>query len=529
MDARTIEAQWSSDDADRKPTLDRARLCASLSLPWILPDEGHEEDQRHPDNYQSIGSKGVSNMASIATVSMFPGGPWFQLALNESILYDPTEPEENKTAASNYLLLLQLWMQARLEGAGIALKHNRMHPGFRTVMLGQMKQVLATGDALIRLDDDYRLTPFRRDMYVTRRDMDGAVVYHITKQEIDPLALTEEERDRVQLHESWLEGKTYKERKQPLFTRVEWHPQSKKWVISQEVNKRSVRDDYEERICPLITMSYHLTVGENYGRGVIEENLGDMKTLDDLELRILDFAEIASRHMIATGHDADSVPDSEFAQKTGSRIRGLDVNNGVIRNAAFLKVDKVNDFTVVLQATQRKREDLGKAMLLGSETIRDAERVTAREVGENIRELQGATGGMFIPLADSVQGQLVRRMLFQVQKNNEVALPQWIEKFVDIRPLTGMAALSRQQEIQDVLNVTQIATQLGPEAIQKLNVGLLIEKLLQYQGHYIPDLVRSDEQLAEMRQQHMQEALAMSAGEKAVEVAGNAAQESTSA
>src|SRR5574343_426501 len=75
-----IASQYATDDGQRTELLDRARLCAALSKPWLLPPVGHLASSKLPEAYQSLGSRGLATMEGKMLLALFPPDqPWFTL------------------------------------------------------------------------------------------------------------------------------------------------------------------------------------------------------------------------------------------------------------------------------------------------------------------------------------------------------------------------------------------------------------------------------------------------------------------
>ena len=69
--------------ADRDSYLDRARECAELTIPSLLPYEGFTYSNDLYQPYQSVGSRGVNNLASKLLLLLFPpNSPFFRLAID---------------------------------------------------------------------------------------------------------------------------------------------------------------------------------------------------------------------------------------------------------------------------------------------------------------------------------------------------------------------------------------------------------------------------------------------------------------
>ena len=79
-DPPTIESRFKADDSDRQGSLEEARLAAALSKPWVLPPQGQNANDPLPRNYQSVGSRGSTNLVGRLLLALYPPNlPWFIL------------------------------------------------------------------------------------------------------------------------------------------------------------------------------------------------------------------------------------------------------------------------------------------------------------------------------------------------------------------------------------------------------------------------------------------------------------------
>jgi hypothetical protein len=71
--------------ADREIYLDRARECSELTLPALITPEGFSSATDLYQPFQSIGARGVNNLASkLMLLLLPPNAPFFRLAMDTS-------------------------------------------------------------------------------------------------------------------------------------------------------------------------------------------------------------------------------------------------------------------------------------------------------------------------------------------------------------------------------------------------------------------------------------------------------------
>lgn len=507
-----IAKEWGTADGKRKGRLERIKELAALTKPWILPyyDDDHTSDNDDLDlidQYQSLGPRGITNLEGQMLGTLFPvDEPFVILALPEAVKADPKVTYEEIEEQEQKLFLRTLVAMAALEEANID-EAGDTPLGFRTAKRQALSQILVTGDVLERLDDDLRLTVFRADNYTTDRDTTGRVLCHMVREHKDLGELTQDQVAKLHLSTEEIRKLSPGERCKPLYTMVKWQPWSKTWVITQEINGHEIASS-EETVSPYFSTPFELTAGENYGRGFTEQNRGDLRSLNDLTMRMLDFAAAASRiHPVIDG--ASEIREKDLNKPSGTPFRGR-VVNGVVQDLGFMKVDKMADFQVVAATRDAIRKDLGAAMLLENESVRDSERTTAFEVREVvIRQLQGALGGFYAPVADRQQKPMARRLFHVLEKKKVLLpLPAGTSRIV---MHTGIAALSRAAKAAKVIGFADIMAKLGDATLGELNLGVLVSYLARLQSINVPGLIKTPDEKEAERQTAVRNAAAAQA------------------
>lgn len=522
---KTIQSRFDSYSNVDGVVLDRARLCARYTKPHILPPKETTPDNLLPQGFQSEGPLGTTNLEGKMLLALFPPDqPWFEMGLDGDIQYDERFEAERKQNWANLLWLREMLVQSLLESAGVDGSGNRRPAGFRSQIRAALSQLIITGDTLFQITDDYRIKVFNRQQYVTRRDSCGDVLEHAIKECVDPLSLTEEQFRRSGLDMEGLKEKSPLDRLTDVYTHVEWHPRSKKWVTRQEINKNEILDKpLEEEISSLVSVPFDLVNGEHYGRGYIEPNLGTLRTLDVLTERSIHFGCLASQSQTFVDR-ACMVRDEDFKKPPGSVIRGARVVGGQVQDIALFKADNVADFSVVNAVVERQAKNASRAFLMESETQPRGERVTAYQISRIAMELDGAMGGLYAPVADYMQVPIVRRVNYQIERD-VLGMPLPKDGY-KVRALTGIAALGRATSRDRLLTFAQALAAIPPQAMPFINVGVFAQVLARYNNLYEPGLVKSEQE----RQAEMQQAIAaqtqLAAGQKAVDVAGNVAEAS---
>jgi hypothetical protein len=478
MSNNSAKARYEALRFKREVFLSRARRCAELTIPSVLPPAGISASAPMHEPYQGIGSRGVTNISSrLATALLPPGITSFRLSVAPKVLLKATELIVPKEVELN-LAKSELLIQSEIERSGWRAPTNL------TVQL-----LVVTGNALEQVLPDNRIRTYRLDQYVVARDPTGIVLEIVIEERISPLALPPEAQSLV----------PQKAKNNPmdlveLYTHVKRTPKGS-YSVYQEVEGKKVPGSVGvyKKNCPFMAYRWNLVPGEDYGRGKVEEHIGDLRSLEGLEKAILDGAAVAARNLIFVKPNA-----------TGGNLKSkiAKANNGdvIVANPddiAGFKFENVQALQLAAQHAATLRQQLAEAFLLNSSIQRDAERVTAYEVRKMAEELEGNLGGIYSMLSQDMQAPRLQRLIMQMQSKDE--LPDWPDDMISPIITTGLEALGRERDIERVRVAGELVTGLGPEAAEYADTPVLLAKGLTALG--LPAAVRSEEKVRELRQQ----------------------------
>lgn len=521
-----VEALFASDDNKRQANLGAARTAASLTIRTSCPPKDWDDNTPLPQNFQSLGARCISNVVGKTLLNTFsPDRPWILQELAADVLYDPTVSEQQLQAWQQILFKQDLLILATIESANYSHEQGDLL-GFWTIQRQALAQIFVTGDLLQRMDSEYRLTNFRRDNYVTKRNDSGAVCYHVTKEGKDPLELSDEQLKKCGLDAAKLAEKKYHERCLYLYTHVEFQPRGKNWVIRQEFNGH-VFNVSQEPITNHFSCPYDLAPGANYGVGLTENNMGDLEAFDALNESTRNFAVAASKINPILDPGSDLVPkdleDAQSGDVLSDRVEG-----GRPKHIAMLQSDKLSDFSIVMKTMEVIRSDLGKAFLLDSESVRQSERTTLGEVEQvTLAEATGNQGGVLAPVQDKMQLPLffrARHQLRMEKRDGRPKLPTLSDKAVSVRVLSGIQALARAAKAGRLIKFAEVAQELDPNG-QYINKDVLFDVLARMQGISEPGMIYTPDERAALRQQAMKEAAQAAAAQQAIQSTGAIAEQ----
>lgn len=526
---RTIKDLFAACDADRQGILETVRECARLTDHSLLPPKDHDSNQPLPGNYQSDGSQGLTALSGKVMLQAFPPGkPWVKQDLDAKVMFDPNVSDEQKIALQEALFVEDMILTSLIEKAG-GTGGNDNVTGFYANVNSFFRQAIGTGDALCRVDDDFQLTVFRRDQYVTVRDTAKRVLCHIVKERQDPFGLPDKEQTRLWSEHADIKAKKTedytRDRQVDVYTLVEWDAANKRWATKREVDlngKTVVVGEYTDEVTPYISCYWSLDAGEHYGRGLIEQNMGSLKSLDMLSMYILDFCDLASKaHFVVDS--ASDFDEKNLERPSGAIYRGR-VRDGVVTDVAILRTDKSNEFMIAKDGLEITRANFGRASLSSTGAVRNSERTTAFEIDNtSLQELQNATSGFFASLADQFQMPLYRRVKWMARSKGLINT-DYDQKGIKPVILTGLQDIASKVRFQSMLTLKDLAQGLGDTALARINMDTLLESAARFLGVWEPGLIKSREQMQAEIEQAMQLAARQHATETAITTAGKVAE-----
>ena len=129
--------------------------------------------------------------------------------------------------------------------------------------------------------------------------------------------------------------------------------------------------------------------GEDYGRGYVEEFLGDLKSLEGLSQSLVESAAASSKVVFMIR------PNSVTKKRDLALTRNGDIITGSRDDVSVLQTDKQYDLRVVQESIRALEERMSFAFLLHTAIQRDAERVTAQEIRYMAEQLETSMGGIY--------------------------------------------------------------------------------------------------------------------------------------
>jgi hypothetical protein len=409
---------------------------------------------------------------------------------------------------------------------------------FRNGIFQALKNLLITGNSLLYLPDEGGMRVFKLDRYVVKRDPMGNVTHIAVKETVAPMMLPESVREEVYRQE--------KENSCDLYTAIV--REGDKYKVYQDVKGMLIEEsmgEYPIDKSPWLPLRYTQIDGEDYGRGFVEEYLGDLKSLEALTKAIVEGSaagfveeylgdlkslEALTKAIVEGSAAAAKVlfmvnPNGTTRARTLAEAPNGAIVQGSEGDVSVLQLNKFNDFRTA-QATMNGITDrLSQAFLLTSGVVRDAERVTAEEIRMLSQELEAALGGLYSLLSQELQLPIVSRLMDKMSKSKR--LPKIPKDIVKPTIVTGVEALGRGNDLNRLDMFLAGANQIvGPQAVtQYLNVSDYFKRRATALGIETEGLIKTEEEIQQAMQQAQMMEMAQKLGAPAVAPAINAAQE----
>jgi len=458
----------------RSQFLDTAVECSKLTIPYLIQrDEFRVTHQTLKQPWQSVGAKGVVTLASKLMLSLLPPQTtFFKLQVRDDKLGTELPAEIRSELDLSFAKMERMVMDS------IASSSDRV------VVHQALKHLVVGGNALIFMGEE-GLKHYPLNRYVVDRDGNGNVIEIVTKELINKQLLPDDilkdpptVMDESFAHEDDVE----------VYTHVRLD--NNRWLWYQEVyGKKIPKSDSKapKDASPWLVLRFNSVDGENYGRGRVEEFLGDLKSLDALAQSLVEGSAAAAKVVFVVSPSSTTKAQTLAKAGNGAIVQGRPDDIGVIQ------VGKTADFSTAMTMMQQLERRLAEAFLIL--TVRQSERTTAEEVRLTQLELEQQLGGLFSLLTVEFLLPYLNRKMLVLQRSGQ--LPRIPKDLVNPTIVAGINALGRGQDRESLTSfIMTIAQTLGPEALmQYINTDEVIKRLAAAQGIDVLNLVKSMDQI----------------------------------
>ena len=483
IDEVSAKERFNKLDSDRSSVLTRARDCSALTIPSILPKEGHTETSSLETPYQALGARLVNNLASKLLLSLLPPNTsFFRLIVSDDVKETLAQaPGQQNTEVGGALSEVE----AKLVQIEQQILKQIEREALRVPTFEAIKSLIVTGNALC-YKTEKALDLYKFSDYVIVRDFSGNPIEIITR------ALTLKDALSPELLEA-LGDEAGEDETIGIYTRAvykngTWYEYQSLEDIVVEGSEKEYKAD--SNTFPYIPLRWTSVSGENYGRGLVEQYLGDFRSLEGLYQLLIESSAVQAKTVF--GKRPGSLIDID---ELNNADNGAVVYGDLEQDITTLRVDKGSDLQIPLNMIQDLTRRLEQAFLVASSVARQSERTTATEIRYMASDLEEALGGVYSVLSLEYQRPLAYLLLAQTKINLK-------SLGLDAVIVTGIEALGRNNELDKLRQFNMFLQELGnPEMIlTRLNIDNYIATIGASLGLDVSNLIKSNAQMQQEQQ-----------------------------
>ena len=248
----------------------------------------------------------------------------------------------------------------------------------RVVIHQAMKHLIVAGNSLIFMGKD-GLKNFPLNRYVLERDGNGNVIEIVTKELINrKLVDVPDPKPNEVSAGGGLNGRTgagTMDDDVEVYTHVKLDKKNGRWTWYQECLDKTLPDSRStapKNASPWLPLRFVSFDGEAYGRGRVEEFLGDLKSLEALSQALIEGSAAAAKVVFLVSPSSTTKPQTLAQAGNGAIIQGRPDDVQVVQ------VGKTADFKTAYEMANQLGQRISDAFMVLN--IRQSERTTAEEV-----------------------------------------------------------------------------------------------------------------------------------------------------
>ena len=522
---RSLAEEYQDLKQDRQPYLEKAKEAAKYTIPSLIADKDTQKQTRKNVKIietpnQSVGADGVNNLsAKITTTMLPPNQTFFKFSMDKITIANQATVEGADKSK------FEQDVNKGLSIIEAALLDYQEQSGDRVCVGEAIKHQLVAGNVFLVHDPKDGLRYYPLDRFVVKRDYCGNVIKAITEETVGFYALPKKVQEEVLI--KVLEKKAKKNDKSDLRLEDEeltlytgFKRDGKHWIVTQEVEGVKLDTDgkYPAEICPFMALRYTAIDGESYGRGLIEEYIGDISYLDTLSLAIKQASLAGSKLvMLVNPNGLTKIKHLSEAKNGGFAL-------GRIEDVQPLQANKYYDLQVAQAEADKIERRLNRIFVMKAAIQRQAERVTAEEIRVMAQDLEEALGNYYSIMCKEFQKAYVKITFHHMKKEKGKALPDLVrDKSIKLTVTTGLEALGRSSDLNKLVTfwdlmgkVAPLAAQLGGK-VEPIANTIAASLNLDIDGFFY-----SEEERAEQAKQAQQQALLEKAAPNLVNKYGDA-------
>lgn len=454
----------------RQEYLDRARANALVTIPHLMVPEGHTEGSKLHTPLQSIGSQAVNTLTAKLLMTLLPANaPMFRFSLSDAVVEDLANDKTARAKVDEKLNEIERSAMDEIEGLGI-----------RAAVNEGLRQLIVCGNVLLYLPAKGGLKIYKLDRYVVQRDFSGNVLRIIIKETVStetlPTDVQELIQAKVELPSDHQEQEASKKEVDiyTVFERKDGMVHTYQWVRGIKLPGSMGRWPIDKS--PVMALRWNSVPGEDYGRGHVDEYIGDLEGVENMSRNI--------REGIAAMTKINPMvnPTGLTRAKDVAEAENLEVLAGRADDVTMLQMEKHADLKFAADFLGTITERLQVAFMMNRSAQRQAERVTAEEIRSVISDIDDTLGGVYSLLAVELQKPLALRILHRMERDKKIPKISALKgadgkTLATPKVVTGIEALGRGQDYNKYRTfMTEIVAPMKEAALAELNIPDLLKR-----------------------------------------------------
>lgn len=423
--APSAPGRWSQMTAERSAMMLRLEQYAAYTLPKLcLPDGFNQYSDDMSHDFQSVGAQSVNHLANKLMLALFaPSRPFFRLDATtamQTTLDELGMPREDVT-------------KKLAEGEIESMKHlDRL--AVRPKLYELVKNLIVLGNVLLHLEGTTtRVVGIKR--YCVRRSLTGEVLELLMADKVMFDELEPDVQAAVGRHSRYQgdhQVTLYKWIRRDAIGDYHLEQWVDQWKLPKAFEGKWPKDQL-----PYRALTWDLADGNHYGTGLVEDYKGDFAGLSTLTKAQVIGAVLASEFRWLVNPAGMTKPEDFEQSDNGAAIPGVEGDVSLIQSG------KSGDLQITMSMATEYVNRIGRGFLLGSQMVRDAERVTTEEIRLIANELETSLGGAYSRLAVDCQLPIAHWAMAGI------GLVIGDSGFVPT-VVTGLDALSRNADLEEL-------------------------------------------------------------------------------
>lgn len=517
---KTLRQEFEELDLRRTNKLDRARECADLTIPILMPEVGQTGEMELPVPYSSMGASGVTSLAGKIVSAILPMNdkPFFEFDIAQ--LKNEAQAEQNDQKYYE--------VQERLAQIEKQIHSRFATSNFRSTLYTVAQHLLVIGDCLLYMQDNFMFQVFRLDHYVVRRYPDGRVACIIVREWVDPELMNGDDLGKVM--SGTAEQPTFVDANhpglEPHYTKIEWIPEGDddtegEWTVCKELRDVKYETGKTYKVSPYLPLRWAENAGEDYGRSLCEEQIGNLRSAEALAKSLIEGAAAMAEFRMGVRPSGTASVEDLVESDNGDYIPAEE------GDVFAIHPQLENQVQATLLAKTETERSLGRAFLMNSVVQPTGDRVTAYQASVFTEDIERALGGPFSSLSREIELPVVIRAIEIMQQNKEI--PQDFRKAVDdglvnLRIRTGLEALSKEINSAKLQAMGQFMLALPEPAQRVVKWDGFLRDLWLNTGLDPTLSILSPKEQQQMEEKAMVQQAQMAATEQAIKSAGTIAE-----